>query len=92
MRLVVWRFLMVLGAEVVISLASHNQKLLLTFLTLNMFYLLIDSERYRRKVKRLTTDRNAEISVKIARTQKELNCPRQTNCEEISELVIDGGF
>ncbi|HVJ48036.1 histidine kinase [Desulfitobacterium sp.] len=62
----VWRFLLVLGAELVISLASQKFGLLLFFLIGDTLYLLVDSERQRRRIRRLTTERNAEISVKIA--------------------------
>lgn len=62
----VWRFLLILGAEVVLSLAFQRFGLLLLFLVGNTLYLLVDTERQRVRVRGLTSERNAEISVKIA--------------------------
>lgn len=89
----VWRFLLVLGAEVVISLALRNLKILVIMLIINMFYLLVDSERHRRTINRLTTDRNAEISVKIAHEtlpylRSGLN---EQNAEFIAKIIKDIG-
>ncbi|MEA4901770.1 histidine kinase [Desulfitobacterium sp.] len=62
----VWRYLIVLGLEVILSLAFGHFGLLLFFLIGNTLYLLIQYEDQRRRIKRLTSERNAEISVKIA--------------------------
>lgn len=62
----IWIFVLVLGVEVVISLASQNLGLLLVFLIGNTLYLLINSERQRRRIRSLITERNVEVSFKIA--------------------------
>ncbi|AHF06336.1 histidine kinase [Desulfitobacterium metallireducens] len=61
-----WIFLLVLGAEVVMSIASQNLRLLLVFLIGNMLYLLLYTEYQRRRIRSLTTERNVEVSFKIA--------------------------
>lgn len=62
----IWIFVLVLGTEVMISLASQNIGLLLVFLIGNTLYLLINSERQRRRIRSLVTERNVEVSFKIA--------------------------
>lgn len=62
----IWIFVLVLGTEVMISLASRNIGLLLVFLIGNTLYLLINSERQRRRIRSLVTERNVEVSFKIA--------------------------
>lgn len=89
----VWRFLLVLGAEVVISLASRQVVLLLIFLVGNTLYLLNDSDRQRRKARSLASERNAEISVKIANEtlpylRRGLN---EQNAEFIAKIIKEMG-
>jgi two-component system LytT family sensor kinase len=62
----IWHFLLVLGVEVVMTLAFRSLGLLLFFLIGNTLFFIFDSERQRRQLRSLTTERNAEISVKIA--------------------------
>lgn len=61
-----WRFLLVLGVEVVIALAFRNFGLLMVFLIGNTLFLLLNLQSQRLRIRSLTTERNAEISVKIA--------------------------
>lgn len=89
----VWLFLLILGAEVVISLAFQKFGLLLIFLMGNTLYLLVDTERQRVRVRCLKSERNAEMSVKIAHEtlpylRRGLN---EKNAEFMAKIIKDIG-
>lgn len=89
----IWRFLLVLGVEVVVVLAFRHFGLVLVFLIGNTLYLLFDAYRQRLRIRSLTTDRNAEISVKIAHeTLRYLRSGlNEQNAEFIAKIIQEIG-
>jgi LytS/YehU family sensor histidine kinase len=89
----VWRFLVILGTELVLTLVTGELRLLIPFLIGNTGFLLYQLSVQRREAVRHASERNAELSVKIANEtlpylRRGLN---EQNAESIAQIIQEIG-
>jgi LytS/YehU family sensor histidine kinase len=88
-----WRFLVILGTELTLVLVTNKMVLLIPFLIGNTLFLLFQLHAQRQHAVRNASERNAELSVKIANEtlpylRRGLN---EQNAESIAKIIQEIG-